>query len=165
MAALILATLGCAGAQTATRTDSAPSASTTGNAARSGSPLKAPSMYTITLAPGHPANITAESLTIELLSVKDDRCPVGVSCIWAGHAAVTLQVSKPGMTTQTIAVGSEAPAHMRLPYDAAFGNYRLHLVKLEPGNTQSPTTAYRATISVSTRSPGQSMPEPNPSEM
>jgi len=122
-------------------------------------------MYTITLAPGHPANIAAESLTIELLSVKDDRCPVGVSCIWAGHAAVTLQVSKPGMTTQTITVGSEAPAHMHLPYDAAFGIYRFHLVKLEPGNTQSPTTVYRATISVSTRSPGQSMPEPNPSEM
>src|SRR3546814_8055364 len=105
-------------------------------------------MHTVTVARGKPATIPDESLRIELVSVKDDRCPVGVSCIWAGHAAVTLKVSKPGSATRTVTIGSEAPPSMGLPYDAAFANYRLHLVKLEPGNTHAPITAYRATISV-----------------
>lgn len=122
-------------------------------------------MYTVTVARGKPATIPGESLRVELVAVKDDRCPVGVSCVWTGHAAVTLNVSKAGRAIRTVTVGSEAPPTMQLPYDASFENYRLHLVKLEPDNTQSPTTAYRATISVSTSLPGQTMPEPNPSDM
>lgn len=135
---LTLATLGCVTARTA----DAPIASL----------QEAQSMDTIVLSRGTPARIPAKSLTIELVSVKDDRCPEGVTCIWAGHATVALAVSKPGIATRTITVGTSAPAHMGLPYDAVHEGYRFHLAKLEPGNTQSPTTRYRATVQVSTES-------------
>jgi len=132
---LTLAALGCATARTA----DAPALA----------PPEAPSMYTVTVSRGQPVHIPAESLTMELISVKDDRCPQGVTCIWAGHAAVTLKVSKPGAATQTITIGTEAPSHMGLPYDAAYENYLLHLMTLEPGNTQWLTAPYRATVRVS----------------
>lgn len=138
--ALILATLGC----TSARTTEAPSA-----AAHIASPQATRSTYTVVLVRGHPVDIATEALTLELVSVKDDRCPQNVSCIWAGHAAVTLKVGKPGAATRTITLGTQAPPHMRLPYDAAYEGYRFHLAKLEPGNTQSPATPYRATVTVS----------------
>lgn len=140
----ILATLGCASAQTATHPIEAPRAATP-----IATPQKATSMHTATVSLGHPAHIAAESLTIELVSVKDSRCPQGVTCIWAGHAAVALKVGKPGVATTTITIGTDAPRHMALPYDAEYADYSFHLVKLEPGNTQSPATRYRATVRVS----------------
>ncbi|MDP1697710.1 MAG: hypothetical protein Q8L45_08000 [Xanthomonadaceae bacterium] len=163
---LILAMLGCASAQqTGNRTATAPNLVTPSTAAPVALPHKAQSMYTVTVSRGHPASIPAESLNIELVAVKDDRCPQGVTCIWAGHAAVTLKVGKPGAETRSITIGSEAPRNMGLPYDAAYEGYLLHLAKLEPGNTQSSTTAYRATITVSAGLPKQALPTPNPSEM
>jgi len=142
--ALILATLGCANTRTSALTTEAPS-----TAMKSSSTREARSPYTVVLVRGHTVKITAEALTIELVSVKDDRCPENVSCIWAGHAAVTLKVGKVGAATRTITLGTQAPPHMRLPYDAAYEGYRFHLAKLEPGNTQSSATPYRATITVS----------------
>jgi hypothetical protein len=162
---LILAMLGCTNAQTGNRTATPPSTVTPSTAAPVALPHKALSMYTVTVSRGQPATIPAESLAIELVAVKDDRCPEGVTCIWAGHAAVTMKVGKPGVETRTITIGSEAPRNMGLPYDAAFEDYLLHLAKLEPGNTQSSTTAYRATINVSVGLTKQTSPEPNPSEM
>lgn len=143
--AIVLATIGC----TSARTSEAPSADAHVANAHIALPQESRLMHTITLAPGRPASIAAESLTIELLSVKDDRCPEGVTCIWAGHAAVMLKVSKPGAATKTITLGTQAPPKMALPYDATYENYLLHLEALEPGNTQSPTTRYRATVTVS----------------
>jgi hypothetical protein len=142
--ALILTTLGCTSARTNAHSTEARSA-----VAKAASPQAARSPYTVVLVRGHPVDIATESLTIELLSVKDDRCPQNVSCVWAGHAAVILKVSKPGAATKTITLGTQAPLHMRLPYDAAYENYLFHLVTLEPGNTQSSATPYRATVTVS----------------
>ena len=50
---------------------------------------------------------------------------------------------------------------MRLPYDATYEGYRFHLAKLEPGNTQSPTIRYRATVQVSSE-PLENSPEAQP---
>ncbi|PKM08260.1 MAG: hypothetical protein CVV14_05060 [Gammaproteobacteria bacterium HGW-Gammaproteobacteria-4] len=141
--ALILTTLGCTSARTNAHTTGAPSA-----AAHIASPQAARSTYTVVLVRDHPVDIATEALTLELVAVKDDRCPENVSCIWAGHAAVTLKVGKVGAATRTITLGTQAPPHMRLPYDAAYEGYRFHLAKLEPGNTQSPATPYRATVTV-----------------
>lgn len=143
----IAAALGCAPARTA----EAPTVSL----------QEAQPMVSVTVSRDRPAHIRAESLTIELVSVKDDRCPEGVTCIWAGHAAVTLEVSKPGVATKTITIGTQAPAHMRLPYDAAYENHVFHLVKLEPGNTQAQATQYRATVQVSP-APLDDLPEAQP---
>lgn len=147
LAALGAAMLGCAGAR---------STEVPGRFLQ-----EAPSMHTVTVSRDQPAHLAAESLRIELVSVKDDRCPEGVNCIWAGHAAVTLTVTKAGGASKTVTIGTQAPPHMRLPYDAAYEDHVLHLVRLEPGNTQAPATRYRATVTVSPGRP-ENLPEAQP---
>lgn len=108
--------------------------------------------HTIILARGQKSVIADESLTVELVEISDSRCPAKVTCIWAGHAAVTLQVSKPGLVAGRVVIGSEAPPNMKLPSDANYGGYLFHLVELERGNADGSieaTPAQRATIKVS----------------
>ena len=105
----------------------------------------------VTLAIGHPVAVPGASFTLEMLSVKDGRCPVGANCIWAGHALVTLRVTEPGMPSQTVEIGTQAPAHMNLPYEATHGGHRMTLVELVPLATVGQTVAmgdYRATVQV-----------------
>lgn len=116
------------------------------------------SVHTIVLARRQQTVIASESLTVELTEINDSRCPVKVTCVWAGHAAVTLQVSKPGSPAGSVVIGSEAPSSMNLPADANYGGYLFHLVELERGNADGSTQAtpaQRATISVSRRPQGQ----------
>lgn len=120
-------------------------------------PRVSSSVHTIVLARGQQAVIAGTSLTVQLTEINDSRCPVKVTCIWAGHAAVTLQVSKPGLVAGRVVIGSEAPASMNLPADAHYGGYLFHLLELERGNADGSTEAVpsqRATIKVS-RLPGQ----------
>ena len=108
--------------------------------------------YTVTVEIEKPAVIPEEALTVELVAVKDNRCAVEVKCVWAGHAEVTLQVSKLGTAAQAIAIGTLAPASMNLPFEAKYGSYRFALLGLEPGNSLSnpvAQSAYRATVTVS----------------
>jgi hypothetical protein len=117
-----------------------------------------PAVHTIVLARGQQAVIADESLTVELIEINDSRCPVKVTCVWAGHAAVTLQVSKPGSPAGRVVIGSEAPSSMKLPSDANYGGFLFHLVELERGNADGSTGAVpsqRATISVSRLPQGQ----------
>ena len=108
--------------------------------------------YTVTVELGKPAVIPEEVLTVELVAVKDNRCAVEVKCVWAGHAEVTLQVSKPGTAAKALAIGTLAPASMNLPFEATYGSYRFALLGLEPGNSLAKPvaqSAYRATVQVS----------------
>lgn len=107
--------------------------------------------YTIIVAEGQPVELREESLKVELKAVKDGRCPSGVRCIWAGHAAVTLQVTKEGSPSETVIIGTEAPPAMKLPLEATYGDYRLSLVSLEPGKSIEAValSVYRATIRIS----------------
>ncbi|KAF1715896.1 hypothetical protein CSC74_12045 [Pseudoxanthomonas yeongjuensis] len=120
-------------------------------------PRVSSSVHTIVLARGQKAVIADESLTVELVEINDSRCPVKVTCIWAGHAAVTLQVGKPGLVAGRVVIGSEAPSSMNLPADANYGGYLFHLVELERGNAEGSTQvapSQSATIKVS-RLPNQ----------
>ena len=108
--------------------------------------------YTVTLELGKPAVIPQEALNVELLEVKDNRCAVEVQCVWAGHAEVTLRVSKARTAAQALVIGTLAPASMKLPFEATYGSYRFALLGLEPGNSLSKPvaqSAYRATVQVS----------------
>ena len=108
--------------------------------------------YTVTVELGKPALIPEETLTVELLEVKDNRCAVEVQCVWAGHAEVMLQVRKPGAAPKALAIGTLAPANMNLPFEATYGSYRFTLLGLEPGNSLAKPVAqslYRATVKVS----------------
>ena len=121
-------------------------------------PQVSSSVHTIVLARGGKSVIADESLTVELVEINDSRCPAEVTCIWAGHAAVTLQVSKPGSPAGRVVIGSEAPPNMNLPSDANYGGYLFHLVELEPGNADGSTQvapSQRAMISVSRLRQGQ----------
>lgn len=92
------------------------------------------------------------SLTVKLVEINDSRCPAKVTCIWAGHAAVTLQISKPGSPVGRVTIGTEAPPNMNLPRDANYEGYSFHLVGLEPGNADGSTQdapSQRATVKVS----------------
>lgn len=115
------------------------------------SPSQSSLSYTITLAQGSRVVIAEEALTVELLAVKDSRCPSGVQCVWAGHAAVTVQVSKIGSPPETRVIGTRAPASMKLPHDSTYGAYRLSLLGLEPAKSASAPVAlplYRATVQI-----------------
>jgi hypothetical protein len=115
-------------------------------------PRVSTTVHTIVLARGQKVVIADASLTVELVEINDSRCPAKVTCIWAGHAAVTLQVSKPGFPAGRVVIGSEAPSSMNLPADADYGGYLFHLVELERGNADGSTQvapAQRATIKVS----------------
>jgi hypothetical protein len=111
-----------------------------------------PGVHTLVLAQGQQTVIASESLTVKLAEINDSRCPAKVTCVWAGHAAVALQVSKPGSPVGSVSIGTEAPPNMNLPHDGSYGGYLFQLVRLEPGNADgstSPASTQRATIKVS----------------
>ena len=111
-----------------------------------------PATYTITVSTASRAEIPRESLTIELLEVKDDRCALEVKCVWAGEAKVTLRTSAPGSDPASLVISTVAP-----PSGAAggtYGPYRFSLLRLEPANSiakPANQADYRATLRVSNR--------------
>lgn len=137
-AGLAVALVGCAVAPARNPGGEAPNASA--------------SVHVIVLARGQKIVTANDALTVELVEINDSRCPAKVTCIWAGHAAVTLQVSKSGSSAGHVTIGTEAPPGMKLPGDASYGGYLFHLVGLEPGNADGSTQAVpsqRATIKIS----------------
>lgn len=114
-------------------------------------PPMSPPTYTVSVSQARPATLMEEKLSLRLVGVKDSRCPEGVRCIWAGHAAVTLAVSQKGGPSQEVVIGTEAPDNLNLPFKAGYGPYTLSLVKLEPRPTKDrgvPLPRYVATVQV-----------------
>ena len=116
-------------------------------------PAPASGFYTITVSIEKPATIPEETLSVELVGVKDNRCPVEVQCVWAGYAEVALRVTKAGAAAGPVVIGTLAPGSTgRSP--ATYGAYRFSLDSLEPRNSMSkpmPQSLYRATLIVATR--------------
>ncbi len=124
-----------------------------GGSSEAAGPSTGPSKasYTVTLRSGQPTVIAQESLTLQLTAVADSRCPIDAVCVWAGHAAVTVQVVQSGQPAETLQIGLPAPAEMKLPGDASYRGYRLSLQGLEPApraSVQVPLDQYRATVLV-----------------
>lgn len=109
------------------------------------------SEHSLVLMHGKRGEIASEHLSLDLISIKDGRCPVEVQCIWAGHAAVTLHVGKAGAAAQTVTIGTSAPPSMQYPGEATYDGYRIRLIQLEPRNSQDgpALSAYRVTVGVS----------------
>ena len=104
-------------------------------------------VHTVILARGQQAVIAAESLSVKLTAINDSRCPAEVTCVWAGHAVVTLQASKPGMAPATLLIGTQSPRGMGLPYEASYAGFQFHLLALGPSAAE--VAATRATIRIS----------------
>jgi hypothetical protein len=103
-----------------------------------------------------PLVIAEEGLRIELLDVKDDRCPAELRCISAGHAAVTLRVARGDSPPMTIVIGSE-PSEVGLPSEADVGAYRVGLWRLDPkysAVSRPALTDYKASVQVTKRQVG-----------
>jgi hypothetical protein len=108
------------------------------------------------LGPGQAARV--EGVEIRFDRVKDDsRCPVDVTCVWAGDATVVVSARRG-------AEARELELHATMsPRDVTYEGFKIALVKLLPvrRSTQNVTPAdYRATLSVSRAS---STPSPSPS--
>lgn len=75
--------------------------------------------------------LKGESLRIKFVAVKEDsRCPADVQCIWAGNAAVQLDVSirgRPGKSLTLNTNSRSSPAD-----DDQYHGYKLRLVDLSP---------------------------------
>lgn len=108
--------------------------------------------HELTLRYRQKVSVAQTGLTVQFVRIKDDRCPKDVSCIWAGHAAVTLKISRAGQPAETIVIGTAAPANMNLPFEAEAASHRFSLVALDPQNSQDAPVAaksYRVRVRVS----------------
>ena len=93
-------------------------------------------------------------MSLQLLDFKDTRCPADTKCIWAGHATVTLLLTRPGATAESLVIGTEAPPAMQLPYQASSGQLRFTLLSLEPRpkkEAAAPMASVRAKVLIETR--------------
>jgi hypothetical protein len=100
-----------------------------------------------TLAPGETAVLKGMDARITLKAVRDDsRCPVDVTCVWAGDAKIEIVVSRTGAADET-RVLSVAPANS----EAQVGDLRIRLVSLAPAPRQAEAPSarkYRAELVV-----------------
>jgi hypothetical protein len=120
--ALLLVASGCAGVQTAAIVE--PGAS-------------------FTLAPGETASVKGADVRITFNKVTDDsRCPVDVTCVWAGDARIEITISRNGVADEKRILSITPPKH-----EATVGNLRIRFVSLAPVPHQadpSPRRNYRA---------------------
>ncbi len=73
-----------------------------------------------TLSPGQSVTIVGENLSIKFVEVvSDSRCPKGATCIWAGEASCSMEITKSGSTFTKVLIqpGTTAPA------ESSFTNY------------------------------------------
>jgi hypothetical protein len=105
--ALLLAGAGCAGVQTAAVVE--PGAS-------------------FSLAPGETAAVRGTDARLTFKRVVDDsRCPVDVTCVWAGDARIEVTISRNGTADETRTLGITPPKQ-----EAVVGNLRIRFVSLAP---------------------------------
>lgn len=104
---LLLVASACAGVQTAAVVD--PGAS-------------------FTLAPGETAVVKGADARITFKRVTDDsRCPVDVTCVWAGDAKIEITISRNGAPDETRILSITPPKH-----ETTVGNLRIKFVSLAP---------------------------------
>lgn len=80
-----------------------------------------------------------EGLELRLAEISDSRCPIGVTCVWEGEVAVSLEAAR----------GSEAPVEVKLTLpartdrnrdQAVVHGYLLRLLAVEPHPKYGVTT-------------------------
>jgi hypothetical protein len=92
-------------------------------AARLGRPFR--------LRVGQRTLLRSEGLRIRFVAVTEDsRCPVGVTCVWAGNAKVQIEVSTNRRDRETLTLNTAGNA--TLPSEAQYQLFRVQLVNLVP---------------------------------
>ena len=82
-----------------------------------------------TLAPGETASLKgADAARITFRAVTEDsRCPVDVTCVWAGDAKIEIVVSRKGAADETTFLGITPPKN-----EVWVGNLKIRFVSLAP---------------------------------
>ena len=98
------------------------------------------------LAVHQTAQITAEKISVTFQEVlEDSRCPVDVTCIWAGLAEVSLQVTVSGQERE-LSLSTSPPEN-----SAVFEHYTFWLISVRPvprANQNIVRSAYFVTLRV-----------------
>jgi hypothetical protein len=97
----------------------------------------------ITLAPGATASVAGAQMSVRFVAVTEDsRCPLDVTCVWAGEVKVQLAIRVSGTATQaTVPEGDSTVA----------GEHRVTVLRVEPRPTSTARIAagdYRATLQI-----------------
>jgi hypothetical protein len=100
-----------------------------------------------TLAPGETAVVKGPDARIRFNKVTDDsRCPVDVTCVWAGDAKIEITISRNGSADETRILSITPPNQ-----EATVGNLRIRFVSLVPVPRQADANVprkYRAELLV-----------------
>ena len=81
-----------------------------------------------TLAPGQTAAVQGTNTRITFNKVREDsRCPVDVTCVWAGDAKIEIAISRSGAADDARILSITPPNN-----EAAVGNLRIRFVSLAP---------------------------------
>jgi hypothetical protein len=106
------------------------------------------SSQSFTLRAGETVPVANTPLAITFDRVTEDsRCPVNVTCVWAGNAVVRLSIRHAGETRPTIELHTTTAGKR----EAVVDGVRLQLVQLAPARTEGstiPPDQYLATIAV-----------------
>ena len=98
------------------------------------------------LAVHQTAQISAEKISVTFQEVlEDSRCPVDVTCIWAGLAEVSLRVAVSG-NEKELSLSNSPPEN-----SAVFENYTFRLIRVRPApraNQNIDSSAYFVTVMV-----------------
>ena len=80
------------------------------------------------LAPGQTAAVRGTDIRITFRQVREDsRCPVDVTCVWAGDAKIEVTIARNGAADDTRILSITPPKH-----EAVVGNLRIRFVSLAP---------------------------------
>ena len=84
--------------------------------------------YDVILELGQRASLDGSGMTVGLQAVEDDRCPIGVVCIWESNARVTLELRDAEYHEVSALLNTDPDQ----PRELVFGYVRIALAKVEP---------------------------------
>jgi hypothetical protein len=83
------------------------------------------------LRAGQKASVKKERLRIKFVAVEEDsRCPANVTCVWAGNAAVRLELSTDGRDRESLTLNTAKSS--TLVGERQYRGYRVRLLGLNP---------------------------------
>ncbi len=99
--------------------------------------------------PGQQVSVKGTKLRIKFVVVENDsRCPIGVTCVWAGNAAVKFKVSN-GKDSKTVTLNTSSVSSFS--NEVEYRGYKISLVTLSPypqNNRRVPPRGHTATLLV-----------------
>jgi hypothetical protein len=112
---------------------------------RTGEPIEPGDTYhvqagdTVELRVGESALLAGEGARVTFTSVAaDSRCPVDVTCVWAGDAHVRLEVAAPPAEEQTLDLHTGVQ-----PVEAEFAGFIIRLIHVSPRRREADNVQQR----------------------